>query len=1049
MRGHNSYQSLSSRDDREKYQESLIVEPRGYSESTSSRFSLYRVLATVAMVALAIIGGVLVSFKSSMTTSMRTADHVTDFSVTKTKNMVTTTSVEATAEDSAVYVPSPTPKPSISPTISPTYMQLSFQQKTSTSVPTGFDVMAANSADLKTWVGYIDSKLWVSLDTGISWKSIVTLRNSDKISCLYVSQKGMNITAISDDGDVYIYTISSYGGSGVLQTRTIREMDNCNAIAGSVTADYQVAITDNGDIYATKDGAQSWSKLPEGKFDNDIKYVACSSTCQYIAIAGEKNDYVYYSTDYGETFTAAGKERMSIYALAISWRGDTITAIATTDDMNGNSANGVVMTRDYGVTWTVAPGTYIKNNLWNALACDPGHCKIAVGSKSSPYPMMASPDSGMNWNYQSDSTFPSVTSQNKYKYLTWDYMRFADDGYSLLARASSDGNNRMWYAKTNARSLCVMPTAFPTSPPTWTPTSRPTTAPTFVPSRQPTFTPSFAPSAVPSNAPSAQPTFAPSFAPSAQPTEHPTEWPSLQPTHAPSAEFLLSKPTGEPTYKPTHRPTSEPSYDPTADPSTSPTFEPSRATQRPTTDPTLEPTHTSRPTAAPTEATAEPSDAPTQMPSLLPSAHPTDEPSAVPTDLPTLLPTKNPTETPTAKPSDHPSDRPSHSPTFLPSDSPTNEPTNLPSQSPTHEPTYAPTSEPSAVPTHRPSNRPSEAPTDEPTHVPSFTPTTTMRPSGDPTFEPTHAPSSVPTDSPTDRPSFAPTHEPSQHPTRQPTYQPTEQPTLMPTSEPSNSPTDLPTHMPTKSPTEVPTAKPTEPPSARPTHAPSDTPTQEPTAQPTDEPTAVPSATPSDSPTLPPTSSPSHHPTDFPTFTPSYKPTSEPSAEPTHMPTDKPTHKPSASPSHHPSNEPTQEPTFTPTDTMKPSGDPSFEPTHTPSFEPTHSPTGAHPLLPLSPTKNNKKKHFSPSLPSRALTSIPPKNLSTPQTSLRLCLPRNRQICRRSCHRFCPLTCQHTTLPIIQPSPPRILPPPCRLTSQRRNRLSHPPTNQAPGLPTR
>jgi hypothetical protein len=347
-------------------------------------------------------------------------------------------------------------------------------------------------------------------------------------------------------------------------------------------------------------------------------------------------------------------------------------------------------------------------------------------------------------------------------------------------------------------SPSVEPSSQPTLVPSGEPSSIPSMTPLSSPSSQPSGRPSSQPSGRPSSLPSARPSFRTTLAPSSQPSSSPSSDPSIRPSAIPSTQLSASpstrpsvvpstQPSASPLTRPSVVPSTQPSRGPSVQPSTQPSASPSMS---PSVVPSTQPSR--RPSVRPsTQPSATPSIQPSSSPSARPSATPSIQPSSSPSARPSVVPSTQPSSSPSVRPSVVPSTQPSSSPSVRPSMTPLASPSIRPSVIPSTQPSSSPSTQPSMIPSSRPSTGPSTQPSVIPSTSPSngLTDISTVKPSSSSTIDRSIKPSNDPTIEPSVKPSNYPTVHPSTNPSNYPTIKPTPNPSLRPSSGPTVNPT--------------------------------------------------------------------------------------------------------------------------------------------------------------------------------------------------------------------------------------------------------------------
>lgn len=281
-------------------------------------------------------------------------------------------------------------------------------------------------------------------------------------------------------------------------------------------------------------------------------------TGQYVVVVCWSANKMFYSTDYGATFTQYSPN-------------NRYNAVAASDDgsrfyvalYSGNSNIGAMYSTDHGATWTTSN---LAADSWSSISCTSDGSIVAVVAQKSGGKVYLSTDSGVTYSALANSptgsqmlTVSISSNQNSngmYTLLTGDtsasHVYYSmDTGATWSTSATSMNprssylnavgttavvgtNNYMYYSNNTGATFCKS-SASSTCNQVFGSTGTPAPSASPAPSPSPTY----APSAVPTASPSAVPTAAPTYTTTATPT--------AVPTASPTTAFPTSVPTSMPT----------------------------------------------------------------------------------------------------------------------------------------------------------------------------------------------------------------------------------------------------------------------------------------------------------------------------------------------------------------------------------------------------------------------------------------------------------------------------------------------------------------------
>jgi len=271
-------------------------------------------------------------------------------------------------------------------------------------------------------------------------------------------------------------------------------VNNWQSIKINENGDRQLAASYSDSVVYSSNGGINWisSNAPSGSY----LMVEADSTGQYAILGADAGGGLFYSSDYGVTWT------VSVSAGTGDWAAGAVSHDAAYMYAARDDNDYAYVSTDQGVTWTQLTGT--GTGPWKALATGAtGRYVYLV--PSSGY-RKYSHDFGLTftdeatrptwtWTISTDATGRLVISSK-----TGGWAHFSDDYLVTVVTPTSPSNfqvNRDWgrssMSYTGERVV-------------WIADSRIWLSTCTVPSSPPTMAPSFAPTSQPSSAPSSQPT---------------------------------------------------------------------------------------------------------------------------------------------------------------------------------------------------------------------------------------------------------------------------------------------------------------------------------------------------------------------------------------------------------------------------------------------------------------------------------------------------------------------------------------------------------------
>lgn len=271
---------------------------------------------------------------------------------------------------------------------------------------------------------------------------------------------GVNMFALSE---TYLYRSSDRGASWTTSTALpSADYPYYSALGASSDLQYIFAARSYDDqIYVSTDGGVSFNQVLATASSMTWKGFGVSASGQYVA-AIVSYGYIFYSNDYGATWTQSDSEYANFLSIAASSSGQYMVAVTA-----NTNPRGIWTSSDYGANWVLT--TASTDIDYFSVASDSTGQYLAVVQASSS-PVLMSDDYGATW-YNGDA--PPNNAFN------WRAIASDSTGGYLVAAVYNVG----LYTE-DVPGITPVPTVF--SSPTPSPT-KPTIAPSFAPSGPPDY----------------------------------------------------------------------------------------------------------------------------------------------------------------------------------------------------------------------------------------------------------------------------------------------------------------------------------------------------------------------------------------------------------------------------------------------------------------------------------------------------------------------------------------------------------------------------------
>lgn len=285
----------------------------------------------------------------------------------------------------------------------------------------------------------IDRKRFVLNDPAISKNNIgmqwdESKSNNADWACSAMNELGNRAVAAAWGGGIYYST--NYGVDWI---KTNAPNEKYTGLAMSYDGNIVYACAGAGGVASivrrSIDGGQTWvDKLYHFYFNG----VACSFDGSRV-IAVVYNDYIYYSSNYGDSWTqslSAPAERW--YSVSMSKTGQY--AIATN---NSNITSQVFYSSDYGATWTVSNGTF-NDHQYSSMSASGKYAVIGTSDQVTAAPSYST-DYGKTWIIMTPSTNETSTTMDAAYYFK--FVAMSGTGKEVLfTNASNQLDGYIYYS---------------------------------------------------------------------------------------------------------------------------------------------------------------------------------------------------------------------------------------------------------------------------------------------------------------------------------------------------------------------------------------------------------------------------------------------------------------------------------------------------------------------------------------------------------------------------------------------------------------------------
>eukprot|EP01034_Spumella_vulgaris_P028259 gene28259-35091_t len=332
---------------------------------------------------------------------------------------------------------SPSPTAYTAPTPTPSVASTWIQANAPYSSYAG--IALSQSGQYAVAYGQYGAGIFISSDFGYSFG----YTNADNYAVwmgVVMSSSASTMFALSQYYGIYMS--SDYGNSWTLNNN-VPTYSYLNCIAASSDLQYVfVGATNGGSLFISSDGGNSFtaaSVSAYGYAQNTWYAIACSESGQYIAASSYS--YIFTSNNSGESWTQAtfttyvNQQRFT--SLDSSASGQYMYGV------NNNYYQGIFVSSDYGVTWSVAVNSV--SSYYYSITCDSTGMYVSAATTSGSVSVYNSVDFGLNW---ANANAPCGSSL-----------------YSVPTPAPSRPTRQPTYRPTQYPTNISYPSEFPTQPP--------------------------------------------------------------------------------------------------------------------------------------------------------------------------------------------------------------------------------------------------------------------------------------------------------------------------------------------------------------------------------------------------------------------------------------------------------------------------------------------------------------------------------------------------------------------------------------------------------
>ena len=278
--------------------------------------------------------------------------------------------------------------------------------------------------------------VFYSSNYGQTWSSATGILPNNNMTGITMSASGQYACVCVSSGSTGngIWYSSNYGASWTLSNATVKTWAS---IAMSATGQYVSAVANTvlTKVYVSTDYGQTFTAattvMPVGMTSISV---STSGQYQYVASTNTTNTGIYYSINFGSTWTLAALRSMVLLlgvptytpitsavaftSISCSASGQYVTAVTA----SASGTPGTYVSTNYGVTFTLVNNTPLSAANMTAVALNAsGQYQVAVSNASGIY---YSTDFGVTWTITSSTalsgsnTWTAVALSQSAQYVT-------------------------------------------------------------------------------------------------------------------------------------------------------------------------------------------------------------------------------------------------------------------------------------------------------------------------------------------------------------------------------------------------------------------------------------------------------------------------------------------------------------------------------------------------------------------------------------------------------------------------------------------------------
>jgi hypothetical protein len=258
------------------------------------------------------------------------------------------------------------------------------------------------------------SYIYVSSDFGVTWNTITTtLPTNATWFGVATSSTGQYMLAAITGGGVYIS--SNYGINGswsLIPATSLPTNATWRCVQISSNGQYMVASAASGSVYLSTNTGSTWTQITALATNGNYFNIAMSSTGQYMYTNSQTTSGLYYSNNYGtswSTLTNGVPSSINSYQIAVSSTGQYVLTA---------SQALLLLSSDYGKSFSPAPVNFYGGWQTCTMSSTGQYMYAGPGSNYLYY----STNFGVTWN----PTYLPLTSGN------WNSLSMSSNGQYMM-----------------------------------------------------------------------------------------------------------------------------------------------------------------------------------------------------------------------------------------------------------------------------------------------------------------------------------------------------------------------------------------------------------------------------------------------------------------------------------------------------------------------------------------------------------------------------------------------------------------------------------------